>query len=185
MTNGIVCERKTFAFNYAHIPYAKPSVFGSKVMYPPGDFLIRLSNLTKGAVIGCCSHGTVKNELIRHNPILIERSLEIEAEAKILAKNDKAEYHDSSDEETEPPDVTHVVSMASYAKLFEELRIEWKLPPEKVITKSPFPTSPTPTHERLENGNYQVVMPTETMFKDHERAILMWKIKVVKKEYKT
>merc|ERR1711871_246681 len=102
---------------------------------------------------------------------------EIETESLAHSRSDKKDYYDSSDEETEVTDNKNNVSLSSYAKLFEELRTEWKLPPENVITKSPFPTAPTPTHERLENGNYQVLMPTETMFKDHERAVLMWKIK--------
>ena len=87
-------------------------------------------------------------------------------------KNTK-DIYDSSDEETEDTDDAHVVSLASYAKLFEELRQEWKLPPEDLIKKSPFTPTQTPAHEKLENGNYKVIMTTKTTFKYNERTVLM------------
>ena len=89
MLNEIPSDRKTVALNYAHQPYRKPSVFGSKVMYPPGDMLSRLADGANCAVIGCCTIGTPSSDMIRHCSVLKSR-LEAHVDAYKRSKAERA-----------------------------------------------------------------------------------------------
>ena len=90
--NGVFCKRKVVILNHAHDAYKSPSVFGSKVLYPPSYYMQDLAAGAKCAVLGSCSVGsTLKSSIdlspplweqlrTNHRPIKPERPLDNEEE---------------------------------------------------------------------------------------------------------
>lgn len=73
--NSIACREKSIFVNFAHAPAPRKTLFpSSKYVYPPSDFVFRLSNMCHCPVVASCSNGFLAHEYARvHPPCLYDK----------------------------------------------------------------------------------------------------------------
>ena len=147
LLNKIHCSRKTVIINYAHQPKPRTVLFpSSKTLYPPADFLGRLSELAKCVVIGSCSIGAKAKDYLAHSEYHLQQDFTAMTISNEAGKN---------------PATASTLSYlnpfkrsnkAKYDRVLTELMKEWGCKPFPDISKSPRPIKPTATWEMGDDG---------------------------------
>lgn len=154
LVNKIPCTQKTLILNYAHVAKPRMALFpSSKILYPPQDFLSKLCEQAKCAVIACCAIGTPAKEYLRHSAYHINELTPTQPTATGGAKA--------------VPSLTervfsafHHTNKELYNRMLVELMSEWGIKPFPEITKSPRPIKPVATWERKDD-DIIIVLPNQ------------------------
>jgi hypothetical protein len=154
LLNKIPCAQKTIVLNYAHVARPRVALFpSSKIPYPPYDFVSKLCEQAKCAVIASCAIGAKAKEYLRHSAYHIN-----ELTPSTPSTNGTG---------------TPVKSMASrlfssfnsinrdlYDRMLLELMTEWGIKPFPEIIRATRPVKPVATWESKE-GEISVTLPNQ------------------------
>jgi hypothetical protein len=155
LLNKIPCTQKTVIFNYAHLPPPRSALFpSSKVLYPSHDFLSKLCERAKCAVIGSCAIGTRAKEYLRHSEYHVEAvtpqkipGLGASSAASVSVGRRMLNLFTNQDKEL-------------YNRMLEELMKEWGHKPFPEVTRSPRPIKPTATWD-IPEGAITITLPNQ------------------------
>lgn len=158
MLNKISCSHKTIIMNYAHQPAPRTVLFpSSKVIYPPSDFISKLSEKAKCVVIGCCSVGTKAKEYLLHSEYHIQEITPITPTIIQTTSQQTTSSHTNSQHVFNP---FHNTNKILYNKMLSELMKEWGIAAFPEVTRSVRPVKPSATWER-EEGMLSVTLPDQ------------------------
>lgn len=162
LLHKIPCTQKTVILNYAHLPMPRSVLFpSSKLIYPAHDFLSKLCEQGKCAVIASCAIGARAKEYLRHSAYHIE-------ELTQPLPGGPAAQHPA------PTVGQRVLTMfgnpnkALYARMLPMLMKEWGIKPFPEVTKSPRPIKPVATWESKE-GEINITLPNQKEVSSHTR----------------
>jgi hypothetical protein len=203
--NEVVAERKVVMLNFAHQHYRSPSLFGSKVLYPPPNILSTISDYLHCAAIGNCSIGTQISELAVRSPHIkqrLKRKLQASGfgtELELKKSKEAKEFRTKQELLAAlnfPEDEIYDEWLAAkkfleengenddepgltFSELVDELNKEWKITKTDGLHISERPPPPHPVWKEDEDkpGNCIVNAPTWEDTQKHERDVLKWKIK--------
>lgn len=154
LVNKIPCAQKTLILNYAHVAKPRMALFpSSKILYPPQDFLSKLCEQAKCAVVACCAIGTPAKEYLRHSAYHLKELIPTEpattggaAAAPSLRNRVFNAFHHTNKE--------------LYNRMLVELMSEWGIKPFPEVTKSPRPIKPVATWERKDD-DITIILPNQ------------------------
>jgi hypothetical protein len=170
LINSINMKRKTIILNYAHVSQPKKSMFGvTKLMYPPPDFLFRLTDSTGAAVLGCCTVGMSLESMVKHSQqaLIGSPSKDSVTEAD---SNPRDGRHVSI--QTDDPAADRAHELAAY------FRREWRVKESMHIDTFQVPDQPKHScHINSLTGGMEVTLPKEeevsTLYYDTTGRLLM------------
>ena len=158
--NLVCCRRKTLLLNYAFVNRPKPTFFpASRTMYPPKDFLSRLSALSRCVVIGCCAVGSHAGDYYKFAYAEQLRFEESERKRVVAAAGSAGPRPptDSTSSGTE----SYSSSLVRYESFLDSMLRDWNLPSVPAVRRSEKPVPPSAVWERDGSKSIHLQLPSD------------------------
>ena len=145
--NLICCRRKTLLLNYAFVNRPKPTFFpASRTLYPPKDFLSRLSVLSRCIVIGCCAVGSPAGDYFKFAYAEQLRFEESERKRVVAAAGTAVGQWTPTD--STKSNYSSSFSLVRYEAFLDSMLRDWRLPSVPAVRRSEKPVPPSAVWER-------------------------------------
>jgi hypothetical protein len=189
LVNSVTTKRKTLMVNYAHLPPPRKVFFAAnKLIYPPPDFLTRLSLACNCAVVTSCVIGFLIREYAKGHPgvqyeadetvdslslKLLKKRLQQE-EGNVVRMITSEEEQKEDDRTTTHRSTSKIVPSAGSStgspppntekvslyktSLWSNLLKDWQITPPPETFRTPPPDPPQPVWDKPAENDYQVVV---------------------------